>query len=435
MSNIVAIVGRPNVGKSTLFNRLTDSRSAIVDEMEGVTRDRQYGIAEWNGKSFSVIDTGGYITNSEDVFEEAIRKQVIAAVEEADIIVFMVDVNIGVTYMDEAVANLLRKSKKKVFLVVNKVDSYERQYAAAEFHSLGLGELYMLSSINGSGTGDLLDDLIAALPEPEPEEDISGLPRFAIVGRPNVGKSSLVNALIGEERNIVTPVAGTTRDSIHTRYRKFNYDFFLVDTAGLRKKSKEMEDVEFYSVTRSIRAIENADVCLLLLDATRGIESQDMSILRLIQSNRKGLVILVNKWDLIEKETNTSKAFEENIKEKIAPFTDVPIIFISALTKQRIHKVLEVAMEVNENRIRKISTPVLNDTLLPLIESYPPPSWKGKHIKVKYCTQLPTHTPSFVLFCNLPQYIKENYKRYLENRMREKWNFSGVPIQLFFRKK
>ena len=435
MSNIVAIVGRPNVGKSTFFNRLTDSRSAIVDEMEGVTRDRQYGIAEWNGRSFSVIDTGGYITNSEDVFEEAIRKQVVAAVDEADVIVFMVDVNIGVTYMDEAVANLLRKSKKKVFLVVNKVDAYEKQYAAAEFHSLGLGELYMLSSINGSGTGDLLDDLIAALPEPEPEEDISGLPRFAIVGRPNVGKSSLLNALIGEERNIVTPVAGTTRDSIHTRYRKFNHDFFLVDTAGLRKKSKEMEDVEFYSVTRSIRAIENADVCLLLLDATRGLESQDMSILRLIQSNRKGLVILVNKWDLIEKETNTSKAFEENIKEKIAPFTDVPIIFMSALTKQRIHKVLEVAMEVNENRIRKISTPVLNDTLLPMIESYPPPSWKGKHIKVKYCTQLPTHTPSFVLFCNLPQYIKENYKRYLENRMREKWNFSGVPIQLFFRKK
>ena len=435
MSNIVAIVGRPNVGKSTFFNRLTDSRSAIVDEMEGVTRDRQYGIAEWNGRTFSVIDTGGYITNSEDVFEEAIRIQVVAAVEEADAIVFMVDVTIGITYMDEAVANLLRKSKKKVFLVVNKVDSYEKQYAAAEFHSLGLGELYTLSSINGSGTGDLLDDLVAALPEPDPEEDISGLPRFAIVGRPNVGKSSLLNALIGEERNIVTPVAGTTRDSIHTRYRKFNHDFFLVDTAGLRKKSKEMEDVEFYSVTRSIRAIENADVCLLLLDATRGMESQDMSILRLIQSNRKGLVILVNKWDLVEKETNTSKAFEENIKERIAPFTDVPIIFMSAITKQRIHKVLEVAMEVNENRIRKISTPVLNDTLLPMIESYPPPSWKGKHIKVKYCTQLPTHTPSFVLFCNLPQYIKENYKRYLENRMREKWNFSGVPIQLFFRKK
>ncbi|HEX2968390.1 MAG TPA: ribosome biogenesis GTPase Der [Bacteroidales bacterium] len=434
MSRIVAIVGRPNVGKSTLFNRLTDSREAIVDETSGVTRDRNYGTSHWNGIDFSVIDTGGYVRNSDDIFEGEINKQVILAIEESDLILFMVDVTTGIHPLDEAVSDILRRINKKVIVVVNKVDNNERLADATEFYSLGLGDYYALSSVNGSGTGDLLDEVVKNLPAETPAETPE-LPRIAIVGRPNVGKSSLVNSLLGEERNIVTPIAGTTRDSIYTRYNKFNHDFLLVDTAGLRRKAKIDEDIEFYSVMRAIKTIENSDICLLLIDATRGLESQDMNIISLIQKNNKGMIVLVNKWDLIEKETNTAANIEKEIKAKTAPFTDYPVLFISATNKQRIHKVLEVVEEVNQNRSRKISTSELNEVMLGIINNNPPPSLKGKYVKIKYVTQLPVYTPSFAFFCNLPQYVKDPYKRYLENRMREKFNFTGVPVRLFFRKK
>jgi GTP-binding protein len=434
MSSIVAIVGRPNVGKSTLFNRLTESRDAIVDEVSGVTRDRNYGVSVWNGVSFSVIDTGGYVKNSEDIFEEEINKQVHLAIDEADLILFMVDVTAGIHELDSAVADLLRKTGKKVLLVVNKVDNNERLLDAAEFYRLGLGDFFCVSSVNGSGTGDLLDHIVNNLPG-QVADLVPDIPRIAIVGRPNVGKSSLVNSLLGEERNIVTPLAGTTRDSIYTRYKKYNHDFLLVDTAGLRKKGKVNEDIEFYSVMRAIRTIENSDICLLLIDATRGIEAQDLSIVSLILKNNKGMMILVNKWDLVEKENNTALLMEKEIKNKTAPFTDYPVLFISATNKQRIHRILEMIDIVNQNRNRKISTPELNDTLLEIIRDNPPPSAKGKYIRIKYVTQLPVYTPSFAFFCNLPQYIKEPYKRYLENRMREKFDFTGVPIRIFFRKK
>jgi GTP-binding protein len=434
MGNIVAIVGRPNVGKSTLFNRLTESKEAIVDETSGVTRDRHYGRSSWNGRDFSVIDTGGYVTNSEDVFEEEIRKQVLLALGEASVILFVVDVSSGITDLDEAVAGMLRRIDKPVLLTVNKVDTNERRYDANDFYKLGLGEIYPISSINGSGTGDLLDVLVENFSkEDETEED--GIPRFAIVGRPNVGKSTLINTLIGEERNIVTPIPGTTRDSILTRYKKFNHDFYLIDTAGLRKKGKVMEDLEFYSVLRSIRSIETADVCLLLIDAARGIEGQDVNIVHLIIRNRKGLVLLVNKWDLVEKDTNTMKGFEKQIRDKCAPFQDFPIIFISAINKQRVFRVLETAMEVFRNRTQKIQTSALNKYMLEAIEEHPPPAHKGKYIMIKFVSQLPTHAPSFVFYANLPQYIRDPYKRYLENRMREKFKLTGVPIQIFFRKK
>ena len=434
MGNIVAIVGRPNVGKSTLFNRLTESKEAIVDEISGVTRDRHYGRSEWNGREFSVIDTGGYVTNSEDVFEKEIRKQVLLALGEASVILFVVDVESGITDLDEVVAGMLRRIDKPVLLTVNKVDTNERRYGANDFYKLGLGEIYPISSINGSGTGDLLDVLIENFSkEDDTEED--GIPRFAIVGRPNVGKSTLINTLIGEERNIVTPIPGTTRDSILTRYNKFNHDFYLIDTAGLRKKGKVTEDLEFYSVLRSIRSIETADVCLLLIDAARGVEGQDVNILHLIIRNRKGVVLLVNKWDLVEKETNTIKEFEKQIRDKCAPFQDFPIIFISAINKQRVFRVLETAMEVYQNRTQKIQTSVLNKYMLEAIEEHPPPAHKGKYIRIKYIAQLPTHAPSFAFYANLPQYIRDPYKRYLENRMREKFKLTGVPIQIFFRKK
>jgi GTP-binding protein len=435
MGNIVAIVGRPNVGKSTLFNRLVGQKDAIVDEQAGVTRDRHYGKAEWSGAEFTVIDTGGFVVNSDDIFEEEIRKQVVLAVNEANVIIFLVDVGSGITDLDASVAELLRKSKKPVLLVANKVDTFDMQYQASEFYKLGLGNVYTLSSMNGSGTGELLDDLVKKLPAPPVVEDTSELPRIAIVGRPNVGKSSLTNALLGEERNIVTPIAGTTRDSIFSRYNKFGFDFFLIDTAGLRKKGKVTEDLEFYSVMRAIRTIEHADVCLLMLDATQNMEAQDVNIFRLIQRNNKAMVILVNKWDLVEKDTHSTKIFTEAIYKKIAPFTDVPIIFVSALSKLRIQKVLETAMEVFENRKRRISTSQLNEYMLKVIEDHEPPALKGKYVKIKYVTQLPTHFPSFAFFCNLPQYVKDPYKRYLENRIREKYNFSGNPIQIFFRQK
>ncbi len=435
MSNLVAIVGRPNVGKSTLFNRLTATKHAIVDEISGVTRDRHYGKSDWNGYEFSVIDTGGYIVNSDDIFEEEIRKQVILAIDESDVILFLVDVSTGITDMDIEIAKILRKSNKNILLVVNKVDNTERQYAANEFYSLGLGDLFMISSTNGSGTGDLLDKVVKYFPEKEIDNSDDDIPKFAIVGRPNVGKSSLINALIDEDRNIVTPISGTTRDSINTRYQKFGYDFILIDTAGLRKKTKVNENLEFYSVMRSIRSIEYSDVCLLLIDATLGIETQDVNIFGIIQRNKKGLVILVNKWDLIEKDTNTTKQFEEAIYERIAPFKDVPIIFTSALTKQRIYKVLETAISVYKNRRQRIKTSELNEFMQDVISAYKPPAVKGKFIKIKYVTQLPTHTPTFAFYCNLPQYIKAPYKRYLENKLRERYNFSGVPIQIFFRKK
>ena len=434
MSRIVAIVGRPNVGKSTLFNRLTESREAIVDEISGVTRDRNYGLCTWNGITFSVIDTGGYVKNSEDIFEEEINKQVHFAIDEADIILFMVDVTCSVHELDSSVADLLRKTGKKVILIVNKVDNNERLLDAAEFYRLGLGDYFPLSSINGSGTGELLDYVVKNLPE-QPVEMIPEIPRVAIVGRPNVGKSSLVNSLLGEDRNIVTPVPGTTRDSIYTRYRKFRHDFMLVDTAGLRKKGKVSEDIEFYSVMRAIRTIENSDICLLMIDATRGIEAQDLNIVSLIHKNNKGMIILVNKWDLINKENNTAHLFEKEIKSNTAPFTDFPVLFISATNKQRIHKILDTVDQVNENRNRKIPTSELNDILLEMVRDNPPPALKGKHIKIKYVTQLPVYTPAFAFFCNLPQYVKEPYKRYLENRMREKFDFSGVPVRIFFRKK
>lgn len=434
MSKIVAIVGRPNVGKSTLFNRLTESREAIVDEVSGVTRDRNYGKVNWNGVDFSVIDTGGFVENSEDIFEEEINKQVLLAIEEADVILFMTDVECGIHELDETVSNMLRRVNKKVLLVVNKVDNGQRLIEANEFYALGLGDYFPLSSMNGSGTGELLDAVVKSLPKEQNEME-PDIPRIAIVGRPNVGKSSLVNSLLGEERNIVTPIAGTTRDSIYTRYNKFNHDFLLVDTAGLRKKGKVSEDIEFYSVMRAVRTIENSDICLLLLDATRGIEAQDINILSLIQSNSKGIIVLVNKWDLIEKDTKSTISFEQAIREKTAPFTDYHILFISATNKQRIHKILELVQKVHENRTRKIPTPKLNEVMLEIIKVNPPPSLKGKYIRIKYVTQLPTHTPTFALFCNLPQYVKDPYKRYLENRMREHFEFTGVPIKIFFRKK
>jgi GTPase len=434
MSKIVAIVGRPNVGKSTLFNRLTDSREAIVDEVSGVTRDRNYGVSFWNGVDFSVIDTGGYVQNSDDIFEEEINKQVLLAIEEADVILFMVDVTTGIHDMDTAVASLLRRVDKKVILVVNKVDNGDRLMDATEFYNLGLGDYFPLSSMNGGGTGELLDEVVKHLPAEEPGI-MPDLPRIAIVGRPNVGKSSLVNSLLGEERNIVTPLAGTTRDSIYTRYNKFHHDFLLVDTAGLRKKGKVSEDIEFYSVMRAVKTIENSDICLLLIDATRGIESQDLNIMSLIQKNNKGMIVLVNKWDLIEKENNATVKIESEIREKTAPFTDYPILFISAINKQRIHKVLDLVEQVNKNRNRKISTSELNDVMLEVVKSYPPPALKGKYVKIKYIMQLPIYTPAFAFFCNLPQYVKDPYKRFLENRLREKFEFTGVPIRIFFRKK
>jgi GTP-binding protein len=436
MNNIVAIVGRPNVGKSTLFNRLIKQRQAIVDSVSGVTRDRHYGKSEWNGKEFSVIDTGGYVTGSDDVFEGEIRKQVKLAIDEADYILFVVDVTTGVTPTDEEVANLLRKSKKPVLLVVNKVDNAMRDADAVEFYNLGLGEYYTLSAINGSGTGELLDALVARMPElKDDENEKDELPKFAVVGRPNAGKSSFVNALIGKERNIVTDIAGTTRDSIDTKFNKFGFDFSIIDTAGIRKKSKVKEDLEFYSVMRAVRSIENCDVAILIIDATRGFEGQDQNIFWLAQKNRKGIVILVNKWDLVEKDHKTTKQYEKQIKQEIAPFTDVPIVFTSAKTKQRLLKGLEEAVEVYKNRKKRITTSKLNETMLEIIERNPPPAIKGKYIKIKYCMQLPTPTPQFVFFANLPQYIREPYKRFIENKLREIYDFKGVPITIYFRKK
>jgi GTPase len=435
MSNIVAIVGRPNVGKSTLFNRLVGYRKAIVQETSGVTRDRHYGRSEWNGKEFSVIDTGGYISGSEDIFEGEIRKQVMIAIQEASVIVFVLDIETGITDLDEAVADVLRRTKKPVILVANKMDNFDREADIYEFYQLGLGEVFGVSAVSGTGTGDLLDSIAASFKEDKYADPLEGLPRFAIVGKPNVGKSSLINALIGEDRNIVTNISGTTRDSIDTHFKSFGHNLVLVDTAGIRKKAKVHEDIEFYSVMRSIRTIENCDVCLFMIDAQDGIESQDMSIFSIIEKNNKGLVVLINKWDLVEKDQNTMKAFEEMIKQKLAPFTDLPIIFISAINKQRIHKVLEEAMEVYHNRTQKVPTSKLNDILLPIIENYPPPSLKGKYIKIKFITQLPTHSPSFAFFCNLPQYVKDPYKRFLENQLRQHFNFKGVPLRLFFRKK
>lgn len=434
MSGIVAVVGRPNVGKSTFFNRMTESRNAIVDEVSGVTRDRHYGTATWNGREFTIIDTGGYITNSDDVFEEEIRKQVLIAMEEADVIVLLVDVVTGITDMDNEIAALLRKIDKNVVVGVNKVDNNARILEAAEFYSLGLGDYFCISSINGSGTGDILDAIVESLPD-EKEEELPDIPKFSIIGRPNVGKSSLLNTLIGEERHIVTPIAGTTRDAIGTRYNKFGYDFFIIDTAGLRKKNKVHDDLEFYSVMRSVRAIESSDVCLMLIDARYGVEAQDMNIYQLVIRNRKGVVICVNKWDLVDKETNTAKEYEKKIKEKLAPFKDVPVIFTSALTKQRIQKILEKAHEVHANRIQKINTAKLNELMLGVIEQNPPPTYKGKFVKIKYVTQLPTHVPSFAFFCNNSKYIKEPYRRFLENRLRSFFNFEGVPIKLYMRDK
>jgi len=434
MSNILAIVGRPNVGKSTFFNRLTQSRQAIVEETSGVTRDRHYGKSDWNGFDFSVIDTGGYVIGSDDVFEEEIRKQVSLAIEEADAIIFMVDIKTGITGMDEDVANVLRRSNKKVFLVANKVDNPDKISEASEFYQLGLGNIYPISSINGGGTGDLLDEVVKSF-EKITEEEVPDLPKFAVVGRPNVGKSSLVNAFLGNDRNIVTSVAGTTRDSIYTRYNAFGFDFLLVDTAGVRRKAKVHENIEFYSVMRSIRAIEGSDVCFLMIDAELGFESQDQNIFGLITKNRKGIVIIVNKWDLVEKETNTHKEYEQLIREKIAPFTDVPIIFTSVPNKQRIFKALESGAKVYKNLRKRISTSELNQKLLPIISSTPPPATKGKYVKIKYITQLKTSFPAFAFFCNLPQYVKDPYKRFLENKIRELYDFSGVPIQIFVRKK
>ena len=433
--SLVAIVGRPNVGKSTLFNRLVGHRQAIVDETAGTTRDRHYGKTDWNGKEFSVIDTGGYAVNSDDIFEDDIRRQVLLAIEEADLILFMVEVKTGITDLDMMMADVLRRSGKKTIVVCNKVDNYDLIYQSHEFYSLGLGDPFCISSMSGSGTGDLMDEILKQLPEDTKAEVEEDLPRITIVGRPNVGKSSLTNALLGEERNIVTNIAGTTRDSIHTRYNKYGMDFYLVDTAGMRKKGKEMEDLEFYSVMRSIRAIENSDVCILMLDAQQGLESQDLNIHNLIVRNRKGCVIVVNKWDLIEKESNTMKEWREFLEKKLAPFNDIPIIFTSVLNKQRILEVLQQAIRVYNSRKRRIPTSELNDFILPVIEDYPPASTKGKYIRIKYATQLPTPTPQFAFFVNLPQYIKDSYRRYLENKMREQWDFSGVPMQIYFRQK
>ncbi len=435
MGNIVAIVGRPNVGKSTLFNRLTESRDAIVDEFSGVTRDRHYGKAEWGGKEFSVIDTGGYVHGSDDIFEEEIRKQVLLAIDEADVILFVVDTTTGVTDLDEQVADLLRRTPKPVLVVANKVDNFERIAETAVFYSFGLGdEVFPISSLSGAGTGELLDKLVRLLQD-KPLEVDTNIPKIAIVGRPNVGKSSITNAFLGEERNIVTPIAGTTRDAIYTRYKSFGFDFYLIDTAGLRKKSKVRDDLEFYSVLRSVRTIESSDVCILMIDATEGFESQDMNIFNLIKKNHKGCVIVVNKWDLIEKDHKTAEKYREIIQKKIAPFSDVPIIYTSVPEKQRIFKALETAIQVYENRKRRIPTHELNEFILPIIEETPPPSIKGKYIKIKYATQLQIAYPAFVFFCNLPQYIKEPYKRFLENKIRANYNFSGVPIEIFFRQK
>lgn len=436
MSTIVAIVGRPNVGKSTLFNRLIKRRDAIVDAVSGVTRDRHYGKSDWNGKEFSLIDTGGYSIGSDDVFEEEIRKQVQLAIDEADMIVFVVDVEDGITPMDEEVANLLRQVNKPLFMAVNKVDNAMRVGNAVEFYNLGLGDYHTISSVNGSGTGDLLDAIAEAIPNHEVADEASDeLPRFAVVGRPNAGKSSFINALIGEDRNIVTDIAGTTRDAIDTKYNRFGFEFNLVDTAGIRKKSKVKEDLEFYSVMRAVRAIEHCDVAIVVVDATRGFEGQDQSIFWLAEKNKKGVVVLINKWDLIEKQTNTMRDIKVQIQQQIAPFTDVPIVFISTLTKQRIYKAIETAVSVFENRKRRVSTSKLNDTMLEIIKQNPPPATKGKYIKIKFCTQLPTRTPQFAFFANLPQYVKEPYKRFVENKLREHFDFSGVPITVYFRQK
>ena len=436
MANLIAIVGRPNVGKSTLFNRLTQTRHAIVSDEAGTTRDRQYGKCEWGKHKFSVVDTGGWVVNSDDIFEEEIRKQVALATDEADVILFLVDVQNGLTDLDEAVAAILRRTKKPVILVANKTDNNET-YLAAEFYRLGLGDPQCISAATGSGTGDLLDMVVERLPKKSDQMPDENIPRFAVVGRPNAGKSSIVNAFIGEERNIVTEIAGTTRDSIYTRYNKFGFDFYLVDTAGIRRKNKVNEDLEFYSVMRSIRSIENSDVCILMIDATRGIEAQDLNIFSLIQKNQKSLVVVVNKWDLVEeKSQKVMDTFEAAIRNRMAPFDDFPIIFASALTKQRIFRVLETAKDVYENRRRRVSTAKLNEEMLPLIEAYPPPSIKGKYIKIKYCMQLPdTRVPSFVFYANLPQYVKEPYRRFLENKIRERWDFSGCPINIFIRQK
>ena len=434
MANIVAIVGRPNVGKSTFFNRMVQRRQAIVDSVSGVTRDRHYGKTDWNGQEFSIIDTGGYIIGSDDIFEEEIRKQVDLAIDEANVILFLVDAQIGVTDLDITVANHLRKAKKTLILVANKVDNAAIMQQAVDLYSLGLGEYFCISAVNGSGTGELLDAVVESLP-PEPIRDETDLPRFAIVGRPNVGKSSFINALVGEDRNIVTNIAGTTRDSLDTHYTKFGHDFTLVDTAGVRKKKNVHEDLEFYSVMRSIRSIEYSDVCLLIIDATLGFESQDQSIFHLADKNRKGIVILVNKWDLVEKDTHSVKEYEEMIRNKISPFTDVPIVFVSALNKQRLLKALQVAIDVFKDRKARITTSKLNAVMLPIIEITPPPATKGKYVKIKFCTQLPTKTPTFAFFANLPQYVKDPYKRFIENKLRENFDFSGVPIQIFFRKK
>ena len=437
MANLVAIVGRPNVGKSTLFNRLTQSRRAIVSDTAGTTRDRQYGKCQWNGREFSVVDTGGWVVNSDDIFEDAIRKQVIVATEEADLVLFLVDVETGLTDWDEDVALILRRTKLPVVLVANKVDNSANYYEAAEFYKLGLDEPICISAATGSGTGELLDLVLDKLPAENKEEVEDDIPRFAVVGRPNVGKSSIINAFIGEDRNIVTEIAGTTRDSIYTRYDKFGFDFYLVDTAGIRRKNKVSEDLEFYSVMRSIRAIENSDVCILMIDATRGIEAQDMNIFQLIQKNNKSLVVVVNKWDLVEeKSQKVIDTFEAAIRNRMAPFVDFPIIFASAITKQRIFKVLETAKDVYQNRKTHVGTSKLNEVMLPLIEAFPPQSVKGKYIKIKYCTQLPnTQIPSFVFYANLPQYVKENYRRFLENKIRENWSMHGCPINIFIRQK
>ncbi len=435
--SLVAIVGRPNVGKSTLFNRLVGMRQAIVDETSGVTRDRHYGKCEWCGHEFSVVDTGGYTSNSDDIFEEEIRKQVVLAVEEADLVLFLVEAQTGITDYDSEIADLLRRCGKPVVTAVNKIDSGEKIYDAFQFYSLGLGEIFSISAANGGGTGELLDEIVRVLPEDgtTPDKDHPELPHITIVGKPNVGKSSLINALLGVDRNIVTPLAGTTRDSISTYYNKFGHNFMLVDTAGMRKKNKVHEDLEFYSVMRSIRAIEHSDVCILMIDARTGLEAQDMSIFNLIQRNRKGCVIVVNKWDLIEKDSNTMKEYREALQSRISPFNDIPIVFTSVINKQRILDVLNAAADVYANYSRKISTSVLNEAMLPEIENFPPPAWKGKYIKIKYVTQLPTRFPSFAFFCNLPQYIREPYKRFIENKLRSKFDFSGCPMEIFFRQK
>jgi len=435
MSNIAAIIGRPNVGKSTFFNRLTQQRKAIIHESSGVTRDRHYGQSEWNGTQFSLIDTGGYVQGSDDIFEEEIRKQVLIAIEEADVILFIVDVTTGITDLDETVAKMLRKNTKPVFLIVNKVDNGTLQYDSHVFYKLGFKDFYNISSINGSGTGDLLDEVVKAFPKEDLRDNENELPRFAVVGRPNAGKSSLINAFLGTERNIVTDISGTTRDTLDTHFNKFGYDFILLDTAGLRKKNKVFEDIEYYSVMRAVKAIEHSDVCLLMIDAERGVEAQDLNIFNLIIKNSKGVVVLINKWDLIEKETNTMKKYEKEVREKLAPFNDVPILFISALTKQRIFKAFETAFSVYKNRKRKISTAELNRVMSEEIENNPPPTHKGKYIKIKYVTQIPTYSPTFAFFCNMPNYVKESYKRFLENRLREHYNFNGVPLKLFFRNK